>query len=97
MLDIINHYDELSNRSVLQTIRWGALSKAGVILAETRLDIKTYPLLRRMIKTLTAKRVKKKANIFTSKQIKKILTEYDNDDPAQLEEKLQLHYFTTVY
>ena len=57
-----------------------------MVLVESSIDIKTYPLLRKTIKTLTVKHLKKKADIFESKEIKKILTE----------KKLQLHYFTFI-
>ena len=46
-----------------------------MILVEARLDIKTYPLLRKLIKSLTVKYLKCKADIFSADGMKKSFTE----------------------
>ena len=44
------------------------------ILVSSKVDIKTFPLLRKLLKRLTAKHVKKKSDIFTAEEMKVVLT-----------------------
>ena len=62
-----------------------------MILVEARLDIKTYPLLRKLIKSLTVKHLKCKADIFSADEMKKIFTEmFNENEPSDLKKKVTI-------
>ena len=52
------------------------------ILVESKTDIKSFALLRKQLKSLTVKHLKKKSDIFTAVEMKKVLEEkYDDNNP----------------
>ena len=59
------------------------------LLGKTKIDIKSFALLRKLIKSLTENHIKKKTYIFTAEEIKRVLIEiYNEDDPQDLLEKV---------
>ena len=66
------------------------------ILVESKIEIKNWALLRKLIKSLTVKHLKKKADIFTWIEMQKILEEmFDEEKPKELVRKIMvaLAYF----
>ena len=61
------------------------------VLVKTKIDIKSFTLLKKLIKSLVVKHLKKKASIFTSEEILKALKEFYNDnDPRELVNKISV-------
>ena len=61
------------------------------VLVKTKIDIKSFTLLKKLIKSLVVKHLVKKASIFTSEEIVKALKEfYDDSNPKDLANKISV-------
>ena len=59
------------------------------VLVKSKIDIKTFPLLPKHIKSLTMGHLKKKADVFNAGHMKKVLTEmYDDNNPKESADKI---------
>ena len=88
---VVNYFTEMYNEGQYSVGTFWCIFSCirSYLLVKTKVDIKSFALLRKLIKGLTEKHIKKKASIFTGEEMKKVLMEmYNEDDPQDLLEKI---------
>ena len=87
----MNYFTDMFNRKLFSPGTFWCIFSCvrSYILVQSKIDIKKYMLLRKLIKSLTMTHLAKKAGVFTAEEMKRVLYDfYDESDPKQLVSKV---------